>query len=300
MASNVRNQSEKIKFADSHIAPLSQIHTGGNAEFLSRPSTLDQLEAVVSFAQREGLDLTVLGGLSNSLVSDSGIDGVAIHTACLNEMHTQGNLLIAQCGASMDELIDYAIENGLGGLERLGGLPGTVGGAVYGNSGAHGLYTAHHLYWVDYLDEEANLVRLRAHRESFSYRHSPFWGRSNMIIYEVAFLLEPIVHTNEARQQKEQFKGQRRAKGQYLHPSIGCIFRNPDGQSAGQIIDALGLKGTSIGGAMIAPGHANFIINTEGTATSADVKALIDLVKETVAEKTGIMLEEEIRYLGAW
>lgn len=300
MASNVRNQSEKIKFAEPQLGPLSQIHTGGDAEFLVRPTTFYQLQAALAFANAEHLPVTMLGALSNSLVSDRGIPGLAVHTALLNRMYIQGSLLVSQCGTSMDLLIDYAIENGLGGLERLGGLPGTVGGAVYGNSGSHGLYTADHLYWIDYLDREGNLIRMRAHSEEFSYRHSPFWGSEGMTIYEVAFQLEPIIRTNEARVEKEQYKAQRRAKGQYTHPSIGCIFRNPDGESAGQIIDSLSLKGASIGGAMISPEHANFIINRDGTATSDEVKALIDLVKATVLRERGISLVEEIRYLGSW
>ncbi len=300
MAFNVRNQSEKIKFVEPQLAPLSQIHTGGDADLLVRPATFYQLQAALTFADSENLPVTLLGSLSNSLVSDRGIPGLAIHTALLKRMYIQGSLLVSQCGSSMDRLIDYAIENGLGGLERLGGLPGTVGGAVYGNSGSHGLYTADHLYWIDYLDRRGNLIRMRAHSEEFSYRHSPFWGRDDMTIYEVAFQLEPIIRTNEARVEKERYKAERRDKGQYTHPSIGCIFRNPDGESAGRIIDSLGLKGTRIGGAMISPEHANFIINRDGEATSDDVKALIALVKDTVQKERSISLAEEIRYLGSW
>ncbi len=300
MAFNVRNQSEKIKFVEPQLAPLSQIRTGGDADLLTRPSRLDQLQAAIAFADQERLPVTLLGALSNSLVSDRGIRGLAIHTAHLQRMHIQGNLLVAQCGTLMDRLIDYAIENGLGGLERLGGLPGTVGGAVFGNSGAHGLYTADHLYWIDYLDRAGNLRRMRAHGEEFSYRHSPFSQNEGMTIYEVAFRLEPITQTNEARVEKERYKAERRDKGQYKHPSIGCIFKNPENESAGRIIDSLFLKGASIGGAMIAGEHANFIINPDGRATSDEVKALIDLVKKTVYEARGITLNEEIRYLGQW
>ncbi len=300
MASNVRNQSEKIKFVEPQLAPLSPIKTGGSADFLSRPATLDQLKAVVAFAKREGLPITVLGALTNSLVSDRGIEGVAIHTVDLDRIRVQGSLIIAEGGVMMDRLIDEAIEHGLGGLEPLGGLPGTVGGAIYGNSGANGLLTADRLYWIDCLDREGNLIRFRAHPDQFAYRHSPFWGRSDLVIWEAAFKLDPITETNEARQQKEAYKGARREKGQYAHPSIGCIFRNPDGESAGRIIDSLGLKGTAVGGAVISPHHANFIVCEGHGATSNEIASLITLVKGRVEEERGTLLTEEIRYLGRW
>lgn len=300
MGTNVRNQSEKIKFVEPQLAPISHIRTGGSADFLVRPATLDQLKAAVAFAKGEGHRITILGGLTNSLISDRGIEGLAIHTIDLKQVRIQGNLLIAQCGTMMDRLIDRAIEQGLGGLERLGGLPGTVGGAIYGNSGANGLLTADHLYWIDCLDREGNLVRLRAHPEAFSYRHSPFWGAEELVIYEAAFKLEPIIQTNEARKQKEAYKNARKQKGQFASPSIGCIFRNPEGESAGKIIDSLGLKGTTEGGATVSPHHANFIINASAAASSDDVASLITQIKERVQEGRSLSLVEEIRYLGRW
>ncbi len=300
MASNVRNQSEKIKFAEVSLAPLSNIRCGGRAANLARPRSLEQLVASVKIANDEGLGLTILGGLTNSLISDRGIEGLTIHTIDLNRVRVQGNLLIAQCGVLMDTLIDYGIDRLLGGMERLGGLPGTVGGAIYGNSGANGLLCADLLYWVDCIDRQGNLIRLRAHPQEYSYRHSPFWGKDELVIYEAAFKLDPIIQTNEARRLKEQYKGERKAKGQYTYPSIGCIFRNPDGKSAGQIIDALGLKGAREGGAAISPHHANFIINVDGTATATDVAALIKRIKDEVSQKCSITLTEEIRLLGQW
>ncbi|NMA22503.1 MAG: UDP-N-acetylmuramate dehydrogenase [Spirochaetales bacterium] len=300
MASNVRNQSEKIKFAKQSLAQCSHIGTGGEAPYLIRPTTLEQLRSAVEVAQQKDLSFQVFGALTNTLVSDKGIDQIAIDTSSLTDISVQGNLLVAQCGALMDDVIDRAIDSGLGGLERLGGLPGTVGGAVHGNSGANGLLTSDLLYWVDYLNKEGELLRLRAHPESFSYRHSPFMGRDDLVIYEAAFKLEPITNTLEVRRIKEEFKASRNKKGQYRYPSIGCIFRNPDGQSAGKLIDSVGLKGYSIGGATVSSDHANFITNPNGEATSSDVKALIEHIKKTVKEKTGISLDEEIRYLGQW
>lgn len=300
MDSNVRNHHEKIKFEHLSLAPYSNIRCGGSAEYAAIPKTGEELRAALLWAADQNLGVTVIGGGTNSLVSDRGIDGVTILTTNLTELNVQGGLLIAQSGVLFDQMIDFAIDNSLGGLEPLGGLPGTVGGAIAGNSGANGVLTGDLLYWVDCFDRSGRLIRLRAHPDSYSYRHSPFVERNDLVIWEAAFRLNPITKTNEARRSKEEFKQARLSKGQYRYPSIGCIFKNPASHGAGRIIDSCGLKGYTLGGAQVSSSHANFIINADQRATSDEVKALIDHIKTVVQQKTQIVLEEEIRYLGRW
>ncbi|HZJ87958.1 MAG TPA: UDP-N-acetylmuramate dehydrogenase, partial [Sphaerochaeta sp.] len=219
----------------------------------------------------------------------------------LDQVRIQGSLLIAQSGAAMDQVVKAAIDAGFGGLEELAGLPGTVGGAVFGNSGANGKAVADLLYWTEYLDSEAKLYRKPAHRSAFGYRHSPFVQHGDHLITEVAFALTPLAQKGEAMRRIEGYKAARNKKGHFRYPSLGSIFKNPSQeQSAGALIESLGLKGTSIGGASISEAHANFIINPHRTATSSDVQALIALIKEQVVAATGVLLEEEINYLGQW
>lgn len=302
---NVRNSDEKINLdhlliEQVELAIHSGIHTGGKADLAAYPSDFEELRALLEYAQRQNLPITVLGGGTNSLISDNGIEGLTIITSHLTRRHVQGQMFCVRSGLLLDRAIDLAIEDGLGGLELLGGLPGTVGGAIAGNSGAHGIHIADLLYYVDYMTLDGKLHRKQIHREDFSYRNTPFSNRNDIIIYEAGFRLFPITQTNEARKRKDEVKAKRKQNGQYDNPSIGCIFKNPQGLHAGQLIDECGLKGYTIGGAKVSQRHANFIINTHKRATSSDVKELIEYVRHQVFEKHQVMLEEEIHYVGRW
>ena len=305
MHTNVRNSDEKINLdhllvEQVELAAHSGIHTGGKADLAAYPSDFEELRALLDHARKYSIPITILGGATNSLISDDGIEGLTIITSHLRRRHVQGEMFCVRSGLLLDRAIDLAIEDGLGGLELLGGLPGTVGGAIAGNSGAHGMHISDVLYYVDYMTFDGKLHRKQIHRDDFSYRNTPFSNRKDIIIYEAGFRLTPITQTSEARKRKDEVKAKRKQNGQYEHPSIGCIFKNPEGMHAGQLIDECGLKGLGIGGAKVSSRHANFIINPNKQATSTDVRALIEHVRQEVFEKHHVRLEEEIHYVGRW
>lgn len=305
MSINVRNSNEKINLEELLIANLSlshhsSINTGGKADLAAYPTDFEELRALFAYANTHCLPITVLGGMTNSLISDQGIEGLTILTTHLTRRHVQGEMFCVRGGLALDRAIDFALEAGLSGLELLGGLPGSVGGAIYGNAGANGMAIGTLLYYVDYMTFDGKLHRKQTHCDEFSYRSSPFTGRKDIIIYEAGFRLNPTVHTSEAKKQKEAVKHNRKEKGHYDNPSLGSIFANPLGEYAGKLLQECNLTGKSIGGAMISNKHCNVIINSHGNATSSDVYALLCLMQEEVLQKTGFHLEPEIQLIGRW
>lgn len=304
MDTTIRNAGEKINIdhlvhPNVALAPLCSYGTGGEADFLVTPTNLWELKAAVRWAKERQLPITVLGGGSNVLVSDAGVEGLVILTTQMTDHHVRGCIFCTQSGLPLDTAINVSIERSLSGLEPLGGLPGTVGGAVRGNAAAGGLWISELIEWVDYVDEDGNLLRYQGMDGGFSYKHSPFTGTTH-IIYEVAFRLIPNKKTSEARLKKEQSRTERLESGQFDLPSAGCMFKNPHGVSAGKLIDEAGLKGRSFGGARVSENHANFIVNHDHTATSSDIFELSKIVEHEIEKHTGIRLEREVMLLGRW
>ena len=305
MSINVRNSGEKINLeellkANLPLASHSTIHTGGSADLAAFPADFEELRALLIYAEKNELPVTILGGCSNSLISDDGVAGLTIITTHLTRRHVQGEMFCVRCGLPLDRAIDLAIEDGLCGLELLGGIPGTVGGAIFGNSGANGVQISDLLYYVDYMTFDGKLHRMQTHADEFSYRHSPFKEKKDTIIYEAGFRLIPTIQTSEARKSKDEAKKKRKLSGQYDNPSLGCVFCNPAQGSAGELIEQCNLKGTTVGGASICHRHANIIINGKGKATSKDVYNLMLLTQEKVFKEKGILLKKEIQCIGRW
>jgi len=305
MPTNVRNSHEKINLDELLVSNLclaqhSSINTGGKADLAAYPTDYLELRALLGYADRHSLPVTVLGGMSNSLISDQGIGGLTILTTHLTRQHVQGQMFCVRSGLSLDRAIDIALEAGLSGLELLGGIPGSVGGAIHGNAGANGMTIADLLYYVDYMTVDGKLHRKQVHSDEFSYRRSPFTGRKESIIYEAGFRLNPTMHTSEARKQKDEVKHRRKEKGLYDYPSLGSIFANPPGEYAGELLERCGLREMRIGGAAISKRHCNCIINAEGKASSSDVHALLCHMQDEVLKRTGIHLQPEIQLIGRW
>ncbi|WP_320130164.1 UDP-N-acetylmuramate dehydrogenase [uncultured Sphaerochaeta sp.] len=305
MAINVRNSGEKINLEELleqgvSLSEHTTIHTGGKADWAAYPSDFEELRALLDFAKEQKLPVTILGGGSNSLISDEGIAGLTIITTHLTRLHISGELFCVRCGLSLDRAIDRSIEAGLSGLENLGGIPGTIGGAICGNSGANKVQISDLLYYVDYMTLDGKLHRMQTHADEFSYRHSPFSGSADTILYEAGFRLIPTTQTSDVRLRKEEAKKRRKEDGQYDNPSLGCVFRNPAGMSAGKLIEDCDLKGTRIEGAAISNRHGNIITNFNGKATSQNILELINQVKTVVKQKHDVSLETEIQFIGRW
>ena len=272
---------------------------GGPAAALCAPKNRRQLRELVGFVQREGVDSWYIGNGSNLLVSDEGLNGVAIllDSSFDGEIELDGTVLLAPAGKKLSAVCAAACAAGLTGLEFAYGIPGSVGGAVYMNAGAYGGEMKDRLLWVEYLAPTGEIVRLEQEQLSLSYRHSRFMeeGMQGSCIVRAAFGLQ---RGEKAAIQSEMDRilNQRRQKQPLEYPSAGSTFKRPQGAFAAQLIDECGLKGFTVGGAQVSEKHAGFVINT-GKATCADVLELTRQVRECVQEKTGYLLELEVRQL---
>ncbi len=272
---------------------------GGPAAALCAPKDRRQLRELVGFVQREGVDSWYIGNGSNLLVSDAGLNGIAIllDSSFDGEIELDGTVLLAPAGKKLSAVCAAACAAGLTGLEFAYGIPGSVGGAVYMNAGAYGGEMKDRLLWVEYLAPTGEIVRLQQEQLSLSYRHSCFMdaGMQGSCIVRAAFGLQ---RGEKAAIQSEMDRilNQRRQKQPLEYPSAGSTFKRPQGAFAAQLIDECGLKGFTVGGAQVSEKHAGFVINT-GKATCADVLELTRQVRECVQEKTGYLLELEVRQL---
>ena len=293
-------QLEKIPVLwDEPMKNHTSFKIGGPAAALCVPKDRQQLRELVGFVQREGVDSWYIGSGSNLLVSDEGLNGVAIllDSSFDGEIEVDGTVLLAPAGKKLSAVCAAACAAGLTGLEFAYGIPGSVGGAVYMNAGAYGGEMKDRLIWVEYLAPTGEIVRLEQEQLSLSYRHSRFMeeGMQGSCIVRAAFGLQ---RGEKAAIQSEMDRilNQRRQKQPLEYPSAGSTFKRPQGAFAAQLIDKCGLKGFTVGGAQVSEKHAGFVINT-GKATCADVLELTRQVRECVQEKTGYLLELEVRQL---
>jgi UDP-N-acetylmuramate dehydrogenase len=247
---------------------------------------------ILSFCQRESVPHIVLGRGSNVLVSDSGYRGAVINLSgcfCRYKRVEDG----VRCGSGMmlPGLVGRLAKEGLSGLEWAVGIPGTVGGAVATNAGAHGSDTSQTLKRLVVMTEGERRV-LSKNAISFAYRTAGLAGA----VIEVELLLRKD-SPERIRAAMDRYMDMRKQTQPVRERTAGCVFKNPSDDSAGRIIDSLGMKGTTVGGATVSELHANFIVN-RGSATAADVMSLIERVRERVMEETGTQLELEIELVG--
>ena len=273
------------------LSELTSFRVGGRARFMVRPRSYETIRDVVSFAKTNGIRLMLLGKGTNVLASDDGFDGIILRfDTPLHEPVIRGTSVLACCGTSMTALARETVRHGLMGMERLCGIPGTVGGACAMNAGAYGAEIKEILKririlrdgtdeWVDVKDGD------------LGYRKSAF-SFPEAIALEAEFTLAQDDGT--AYETMQDCMERRRQKQPLELPSAGSTFKRPEGHFAGALIDQCGLKGVTIGGAQVSKKHAGFIVNVGG-ATEADVSALIRYVQDVVRERTGVELEPEIK-----
>jgi len=293
--------------------PLSRHTTfriGGPADLYATVNDGEHLIQLAELAAAHGVPTTLLGGGSNVLVSDAGIRGLVIanQTSDIREVVSgplpAGNppQVVADSGVKLAHLARWTIRAGWSGLEWAVSVPGSVGGAVIGNAGAHGGDIASKLAWVLVTRPGRGRQVLRKADLAFGYRssnlkHPPVAGKVPVIVLAAGFRLKRG-NVAEMTAQANAFLAKRRAS-QPVEPSAGSIFRNPTGDYAGRLVDEVGLKGYRIGGAQISPHHANFIVNT-GNAQASDVVSLMGLMRTRVYERFGIELVPEIKFIGDW
>ncbi|MBS0210809.1 MAG: UDP-N-acetylmuramate dehydrogenase [Planctomycetes bacterium] len=276
---------------DEPLAPHTWFRLGGAAQYFAQPETLEQLGKLVRRCREENIPVRLLGGGSNVLVRDEGVRGLVIKLGGdeLSKIDVAGTKVTTGAAAKLGHVITHAVGNGLGGLETLVGIPGTIGGALHGNAGSRSGDIGQWLLRATVMTHSGEILERRREELTFAYRQS---GLDELVILGAEFQLES--DDPEALTKRMQKQWILKKSTQPLgHQSAGCIFKNPRGMSAGMLIDQAGLKGTHVGGAIVSERHANFIVAEEG-AKAADVLALMEMVRGRVAERLGVELETEI------
>ncbi|MDR1948261.1 MAG: UDP-N-acetylmuramate dehydrogenase [Spirochaetaceae bacterium] len=309
---------------DEPMAAHTSFRVGGPADLLIRPDGdcfLRYAAELLPAARAEGIPVFILGAGANLLVADRGIRGIVLDTGGWSGWDEPGGtdpkdpggtdpaggtdpggksaVIRVRSGTAVDALAGATAALGWGGLEFLAGMPGSVGGAVWMNARCYGRSVSDILLETEILDGGGNRLDLPCRQEDFAYKKSPFQDRE-LLILSARFALEARPPA-AIREEMEGHRRDREAKGHYRFPSAGSVFKNHRalGKPMGQIIDELGLRGLSAGGAAVAPFHGNIIINT-GNATAADIRALTGEVAARVKAATGFSPEPEIRFVGDW
>ncbi|RFU63367.1 UDP-N-acetylmuramate dehydrogenase [Peribacillus glennii] len=279
------------------LASHTTMKIGGPADLFIEPSSIGNLGKTMEVIKEFGLKWTVIGRGSNLLVSDMGIEGAVIKLGKgLDSLDINGAELTVGAGFSLVSLAVQISKKGLSGLEFASGIPGSVGGAVYMNAGAHGSDISKILKKAYVLFEDGSLEWLTNEEMEFSYRTSVLQTKRPGIVVEAVFTLEPG-NREEIVERMQSNKNYRKDTQPYNLPCAGSIFRNPLPDHAGKLVEEAGLKGHKIGGAMISEMHGNFIVNVGG-GTAEDVLALIQHVKDTVYDKFRIKMETEVEIIG--
>lgn len=297
------------------LARHTAARLGGPADAFLEVLITQELKDVVQLCWRYNIAFQVLGGGSNVLVSDAGVRGLVIlnHARQVRfDEHAESPRVWAEAGANFGLLARQAAQRGLAGLEWAAGIPGTVGGAIVGNAGAHGGDMAGNLLLATILQHGGmgrDVGEQQAEEEwpvekfEFAYRSSVLKRLSRRVVSPTCLVLSAWLRLERSTPEMVQVKVDefvaRRKRTQPPGASLGSMFKNPLGDYAGRLIEAAGLKGAQIGGAQISPVHANFFINYDG-ATAADMYGLIQLARQTVADKFGVQLELEVELLGEW
>ena len=277
--------------AEEPLAPHTTWRIGGPAEILAMPRGVEDLALALSWARDRGVPWRVLGNGSNLLVRDAGVRGLVLHVRkVLDDVRVDGATVAAGAGASFPALARLAASHGLTGLEFAAGIPGTAGGAVVMNAGWHAFETGALVRSVDALDEEGIVTTHGPEACRFVYRASAFKGRPAVVLSAELALTPADSRTIQARM--DEFAASRKANQPTDLPSCGSVYLKPEGDYAGRLIEAAGLKGRRVGDVQVSPKHANFFVNL-GHATAQEVLVLADLVEVEVLRRFGVRLTRE-------
>lgn len=276
---------------DQLLARFTFFGVGGPMRALLCPTSMDALPGLLRDLRGEQLWPRILGCGTNLVASDEPFEQPIIYLGDLKEEpRFEDDKVYVSAGFRLPALVRRAMHHGFGGLEFAEGIPGTVGAALAINAGSFGGSIGDHVEWLRLVDADGNEQVIHPQPSDFAYRGSKFVGQG--LILDAALRLQP---DDEAaiRERLNDIRARRRASQPLKERSAGCIFKNPPGESAGRIIDELGLKGQRRGGAVVSEIHANFIVNRDG-ASAADILGLVEEVKGAVDRATGIVLEEEV------
>lgn len=273
----------------------TSFHIGGNARYFVLPSSVEEVVSLVGALKRSGAKYMVIGNGSNLLVSDKGYDGTVICIGKnMSDVRIDGNVITAFAGTLLSRIASVAQKNSLSGFEFASGIPGTLGGAVVMNAGAYGGEMKDVVTKTTYISKDGSVNTVVGEEHLFGYRKSVFTSEDVILFSEIS--LKPG-NRDEIKALMTDLNTRRKEKQPLEYPSAGSTFKRPDGYFAGKLIEDAGLKGYSVGGAMVSPKHSGFVINT-GDATASDVANLIKHIQKTVHDKFGVLLETEVKFVG--
>lgn len=282
---------------DVALGPMTTLRVGGPADRLAEPRTRAGLVATLEVARASSIPWLVIGNGSDLVVADAGVRGLVVRNRA-REVSLDGERLSADAGAPMAMLVKRATAAGLSGLEWGIAVPGTLGGAVWANAGAHGGEMSDCLTAVEtWSPDDGRLATFAPAECAFAYRESRF--KHDRLIVLGATLGLAADDSAAVGARVAAFQAQRAATQPLAEQNAGSVFRNPEGDHAGRLIDAAGLKGTRVGTASVSTRHANFIV-TDRDGRASDVRRLADQVRTAVRETSGVMLEYEIEFVGDW
>jgi len=282
---------EKIVRQAEPLAMHTWFQLGGPAEHFAEPRDPDELVALVRRCHEQQVPFRLLDRGSNVLVRDEGVSGVVAHLSApaFRQIDVAGQRITAGGGARLGRVVTTAVHGGLAGLEALVGIPGSVGGALHGTAGAHGGDIGQWTVQATVVTDTGEVCQRHRDELVFAYRQSSL---DELVILDAAFELEEE-DPKELSKRLQKLWIVKKANQPMGHQSSGCVFKNPRGMIAGELIEDAGLKGTRIGGAAVSDRHANFIV-AEHDCTAQDVMRLIDLIRDQVQERLGVELELEL------
>lgn len=282
--------------ADHPLSKHSSFRIGGSAALACFPKNKTEMLAVLQAVKRFGVCYAVIGNASNVVFDDKGFDGVVIFTGQWKELTVKENRICASAGVSLLSVSAVARDLSLTGAEFAYGIPGTLGGAVFMNAGAFGGCMADICVRSEFFDSESETVGFfEGTAQEFSNRTSIYEKQPRYTVLGAELVLIPD-EKGAINARMEDFLARRKKTQPLEYPSAGSVFKRPEGHFAGKLIEDCGLKGVRVGGAEVSEKHAGFIVN-RGGATSADVRELVELIRDRVLRDTGVFLECEIRFL---
>lgn len=280
---------------DEPLAQHSFFKVGGNARYYVQPSTSLEQRSIISEAIKLGVRFIVIGAGANILISDKGFPDLVIRNGGRTCQRLDRTRILADAGVPLGSFMNFVAQAGLRGAEYLAGIPGSIGGAIFGNAGGRDYATAQCVESVHWIDADGSTRESDVQDCLFEYRSSRFkkiggWIVDGIFKFEPGdpVLIRTAIEENIKRKRSVQPLGE---------ASAGCVFKNPPGLSVGKLIDEAGLKGKRIGGAEVSALHGNFIVN-KGDATAEDIVILISYIKQQIRDRYHVQLQEEIRYIG--
>lgn len=285
---------ENRVYFNKSLKNFSGFKTGGNADILIFPKKVEELEKLSRFCKNENFPITIIGSGTNVLIPDEGIRGITLISAFdeIEIVKKNNSLFLIRVGSGTAKktLLNWCIEKGASGLEFSAGIPGSIGGGIYMNAGIHSKSFANVIEEITLYDFYKGIISIPKDKASFGYRSQNFIKNAFIISSIIRLIPE---NPKKIKKEVNLLIEERERKHPLDYPSCGSTFKNPKNFPAALLIEKANLKGKTIGGAQVSKKHANFIINT-GSATSDDIKKLIELIQNIIKEQFGIFLETEI------